>query len=527
MKKNSTLYYNARFYSLAGSIPAFPRNPGRQISCRREAKPHFWEAIRIKNGKIIETIEKYNGAEAGDKIDLHGAAVFPGFIDTHTHSFEGGFYLLAADLSSSRSLDEVFGRLQNTAPISGKVYGYKFDEGTCAEKRFPLREELDRLFPRTPLIVRRIDGHSCVINTAAAGQISWSQSPPDELRLRGLLNRDAVRWFHDTIDDDAVYAAYRAAAFYGLTQGLTGIHTMIGNGSDDLLHFSLLQDKLSSMPLRYSLYPQVTDVDLASETGAGRIGGCILADGSIGSRTAALFAPYADESDNYGILYHDDAFWEDLIRRSHKRGLQVAVHALGDRAVDQIARIFERVQNESPRDLRHQIIHNELARDESLDAAAAAGCCSVSQPFFDHLWGGSRGAYAAALGPERALACNRFASMLARGISVCGGSDWYITDLKPLAGIDAACSMHNSSERLSLFQALRLYTVNAAALSFDEDRFGSIETGKEADLVCLAHDPFDSAAESPGSYGSISSIPVLWTMVAGKIYKNEEVEDPH
>ena len=123
-----------------------------------------------------------------------------------------------------------------------------------------------------------------------------------------------------------------------------------------------------------------------------------------------------------------------------------------------------------------------------LDRIAAAGCSAVMQPMFDRLWGGSGGLYETRLGKERASRMNRLASIYNKGILLTGGSDWYITDIHALKGIDAATRIHNKKERLSPYQAVDIYTKNAAILSFDEDRLGTLEIGKQADLSILEAD---------------------------------------
>ncbi|MFO7897266.1 MAG: amidohydrolase [Candidatus Cloacimonadales bacterium] len=470
MKK---LFYNAKIYTM-----------------RQEEE--YFSAMLVageKIEKLFTTIPHYLKAE---KIDLQGAFVYPGFIDTHTHSFEGGLYSLGANLQDVKNLDELFEILRATQPVSNRIFAYHFDENAIEEKRFPTAEELDAIFPDTPIILRRVDGHSCVINTIAAESIAWETPLPHP--FTGHLNRrwndTAANWFHQNLSDEGILQAYQNAAEIGIKYGHTGIHTMIGDGRKDPEHYVLIRDNLQNFPLDFVLYPQIFDVPVAVKLGASRIGGCVIADGSFGSHTAALKEPYFDQPSTQGELYHDDAFWEKMITEAHENNLQACVHCIGDAAIEQILSIYEKVEKAKPKKLKHQIIHNELTSDQMLDRMAKAGVSVAMQPMFDRLWAGQDGLYEKVLGKERTSKTNRLQSIYQRGILLAGGSDWYITDLDALQGIDAATRIHNPQERLSRYQAIEIYTKNAAKICGEEAFYGSLENGKRANFVCLQEDLF-------------------------------------
>ena len=469
------LFHNAKFYSM-----------------RKEGE--FSSAILIKNDKIIETFKKTPELQNVEKIDLQNSFVYPGFIDTHTHSFEGGLYSISADLEHASSLNDVFEILSETKPINGKILAFHFDENKIKEKRFPTNKELDKIFPDIPVILRRIDGHSCVINSIAAKQIKWEK--PLSHNFNGHLNKRwngvASTWFHQNLSDEAILDIYQKAAEKALKTGHTTIHTMVGDAHSDLMHYQLIQGNLHRFPVEFILYPQITDIKKALEIGSPRIGGCIVADGSFGSHTAALLQPYEDQPENYRALYRTDKFWENFIREAHQKNLQIAIHCIGDAAISQILKFYEKVQKEDPKDLRHEIIHNELTSDEMLDRMQKINISSVMQPMFDRLWAGENELYERVLGKERTSSTNRLASIYKRGILITGGSDWYITELNALKGINAATKMHNKKERLTPYQAIELYTSNAAKLSFDENRIGKIDKGLQADFVCLVDDVFQT-----------------------------------
>jgi predicted amidohydrolase YtcJ len=486
------LFYNAQFHTM-------------------KEESDIVSAILIDDkGVIIDTFSHIPEIENAEKIDLKNNFIFPGFIDTHTHSFEGGLYSLNANLENVTSLNDVFAILSETKPVSGKIFAFHFDENNIKEKRFPTIEELDNIFPDVPLILRRVDGHSCVINSKAAKMIYWDEPLPRDFNgyLFGRANGKASNWFHRELTDDAIIQAYQQAAKIAINNGHTAIHTMIGDAYSDVKHYNLIKDNLHLFPIEFILYPQITDVDIALDIGSGRIGGCVLADGSFGSHTASLLEPYSDKPETSGILYRTDKFWQNFIRKAHKNDLQVAIHCIGDAAISQILNYYEAVQKEEPKDLKHMIIHNELTSDEMLNRMASANVSVAMQPMFDRLWACKNGLYETLLGTERTSRTTRLASIYNRDILLTGGSDWYITDMNALKGIDAATRIHNKKEQLTPYQAIQIYTKNAAILSGDNNRFGTIEKGKLANLVCLEENILEN--------NSIKDIQIDSVVIKGK-----------
>ncbi len=492
------LFYNAKFYSMCKEGESF-------------------SALLVDEfGNIKETFQTEPDISNVEKIDLNGAFTYPGFIDTHTHSFEGGLYSLGADLEKASTLEDVFSILSETKPVSGKIFAFRFDERLVKEKRFPTVSELDRIFPDTPVILRRVDGHSCVINSKAAQSIDWDTSLPSNFNgyLSKRENGKAANWFHQHFDNEGILEIYHKAANIAVKTGHTTIHTMIGDGHLNMKHYEFIKDNLHQFPVEFILYPQITDLAKALKVDSPRIGGCVLADGSFGSHTAALLEPYNDEPDSKGILYRTDKFWHNLIQNAHKNNLQIAVHCIGDAAISQILAIYEKVQRDNPKDLRHAIIHNELTSEDILDREKNAKVSAIMQPMFDRLWAIPGGLYENRLGKERTLRTTRLASIYKRGILLTGSSDWYITEMNALKGIDAATRIHNAKERLNAYQAVEIYTKKAAALSFDEDRLGTLEIGRQADFICLQDDIFTS--------GSIAEIQINAVIKKGCIKMHNE-----
>lgn len=476
---------------------------------------HFWingafddtvKGVLTKDGKIADILwSDLNAYSNVEHIDLRGCFMFPGFIDTHTHSFEGGLYSLMIDLNEATCIRDVLDMIAQGSKNKGNyIFAWNFDETKINENRFPTRKELDGVLPNKNLVLRRIDGHSCMVNQFACDSILGNATKlhcEDEV-FRGIENDKAVHWFHNNIDDELILKAYHAAADIALKGGFTTIHTMVGDANMSNGHYLLLKDHLKDFAIDFELYPQSFNIDNALNLGAKRIGGCILADGSIGSMTAALYEPYMGKPMR-GTLYQTDHFWNKFIQKAHHNNLQVAVHCIGDRAIDQINRIYHQLAMQDYKDLRHQLIHCEITDDLLLEHIHQSKAVPVMQPNFDMLWGGDSGFYAKLLGAERVRNMNRFGSMMDKGITITGSSDWYITDLNITSSIYAALNHHNVKERLSLAKAVKIYTENAAWLSHDENRRGSIQKGYDADFSVLKQNPETASLNNPTNVAMI------------------------
>ncbi len=466
-----TLFYNATFHTLDNDLPTA-------------------KAILTEDGRITDIFHRNPDADKfidAVRIDLNKAHVYPGFTDAHTHSFEGGLYSLGVDLSCARSLDEVFQLLGAGKPVGGMLFASGFDENQIAESRFPTAMELDRVVLDVPLLLRRVDGHSCALNTIAFQQIDWHGKPPSDHAnpVRGKHNDLAAHWFHRNLDDDGVLIAYRQASRLALQAGCTSIHTMVGDSFQDPLHYELLVSHRDEFPVEFFPYPQMFDIEKAVALGSSRIGGCILVDGSFGSHTAGLKKPYIDQPKTRGNLYRSDAFWQKFVLEASENNLQVFVHAIGDAAIQQLIDAVKMLGKSRANELHHTVIHCELTDDRMLDDMAEYGMYAAMQPMFDRLWGGEGQLYERVLGIDRTRRTNRLKSMHDRGIHVAGSTDWYITELTMLGGIHAATQHHNPDERLSTDQAIRLFTTNPAKMIGEDRRLGLLKTGYQADMTCL------------------------------------------
>ena len=240
-------------------------------------------------------------------------------------------------------------------------------------------------------------------------------------------------------------------------------------------------------------YFQATDVLKAQAWGLERIGGCLLADGSYGEHTTALKEPYFDDPATRGDLYFNDRELDDFVGRAHRAGLQISLHAIGDRAIEQVLSAYERALKKWPReDHRHRIEHFSLPTRAQIEKAAELGVAVAMQPNFaalppDHQPGAFRVAGYKQLGPERISRRHPYRWILDAGVLVAGGSGTRTPD--PLEGIRAVAAHPEEERRLTTYEALSLFTVNAARIGFQEKEKGTLEPGKAADLVVLNRNP--------------------------------------
>ncbi|MDP2727234.1 MAG: amidohydrolase family protein, partial [Dehalococcoidia bacterium] len=215
-----------------------------------------------------------------------------------------------------------------------------------------------------------------------------------------------------------------------------------------------------------------------------------------------------------GVLFFSDQELHTFNWEAHSAGLQVRMHAIGDRAVEQLLTAYQKALDEKPRpNHRHRIEHFLLAQPRQIERAARLGLCVSMQPAFLHRWQGRPNLYVERLGEKRARGVNPLRQVAEAGITLAGGSDSFVTQMNPLLGVHAAVNDHPPESRLTVQQALEAFTINGAKLAFEEAEKGSIREGKAADLVVLSENPLHCPP------ASIKDIPVEMTIVEGVIQK--------
>lgn len=467
-------------------------------------------------------------------VDLEGLTILPGFIDTHVHFVSTGMRLHnMVDLTGLRSVTgllQLIGDEAEGRKPGAWILGWGFDHYVLEERRYPTIEELNRVAPDNPVLLRRRDGHSSIFNSAGLETLGLPHDTPgfnvdaggDPTGvLQAAANSAAGRKIQQIMESPEMGRnACLAAAREAVSVGITTLHALTAGEPEGAegQAISMVEDEL---PVRLVKYFQTTDVDAVLEAGLPRIGGCILIDGSIGSQTAALMQPYSDSPETCGVLYFEQPEIDAFIARAHAAGLQIAVHAIGDRAIEQALSAYEAAlkgPGSKPRDHRHRIEHFLIPTPDQVQRARDLGITPAMQPAFEHFWGGPEGLYASRLG-DRIVRTNPLRTLLDVGIIVGGGSDSLVTPMNPLLGIHSAVNHPNPEHRLSAAEAVRLFTVNGAYQAFEETEKGSISSGKLADLVLLSADPTSVPPDE------ISGIEVVATITGGEFVFGEAYVD--
>ena len=451
-----------------------------------------------------EQIVSLDPADAGsgvDVLDMQGATILPAFADCHVHLTDTGYFLNERFLGSPRSYDE-FAQAVSRIPRDQFVFAGQYDESFWRDGRSADAAALERFFPESLAMLVRVDGHSCIVNRKT---FAWLGLEP---QLQGIersergdptgklfleANWRAQSQFMKALPETVKRDADRRAAQLALSRGYLHLHAQfVGLPREQYRHEIAA---LRELP-KAKWYPKICEPDaaLAQELDLPYIGGDVFLDGSIGSCTAAVSAPFEKTGTRGELKYSDDEVYV-YFSTAEALGISAGVHAIGDRAIEQCISTWERVLNGKPskRGNRHFIEHFEIARPEHIDACARMGIYLSMQPQFDELWGGEGRMYEARLGTQRMRTMNALARAERAGVVLCGGDDSPVCTFSPLEGMQAAVDHHEPSERLTPQQALTMYTHNAAKLAHVEDETGILAAGYAADFVVLDRDPLDGA----------------------------------
>jgi hypothetical protein len=517
-----------------------------------EAPGHYYEAVLTDAaGFIKKTLSPPEAAELRRipnsefaEVDFSDYYCLPGFFDSHTHMMSTGYNSMAVRFEHCRSIDEICDLLameidkNKTAGAAGKisvatafgslVAGHGFDETNLTEKRMPRRSELDSVSREVPIFISRVDHHSCVFNGAFVDLFPAFFAGLDKSVIEtGILtqapNYEIKGKLIAGFDFGVRRKAYEAAEKTALEAGVTSLCALEGgaiSGAEDVFFIDkVLRDKINKINL--ILFSQSADFSSVEFLGLPRIGGCLLVDGSFGSKTAALSSPYENDGGNRGALYLNEDFLVPFIEKAGMKNLQAAFHAIGDTAIktllDSYEKVFKKSGGRLKNHLRHRIEHFELASGADIKRAADMGVVLSMQPVFETLWGGASAMYAERLGAQRAVETNRFNTIIKAGGIIAGGSDSDVTPISPLAGISALLNLPNESERVSSYDAVSIFTINGAYANFMERTHGSIAVNKRADFTVIDKDIFNAAPSE------IKDIKIAASVVGGEVkYRAEE-----
>jgi predicted amidohydrolase YtcJ len=510
------------------------------------------DALVISEGRISylgDVDEARRSASAGaETIDLQGRVALPGFVESHSHPIFYGRYLEEVDCRYARSLDDIVEALGDRAhktPPGGWVVGNGYDHTLLRESRHPTRRELDRASSEHPVLLRNITGHSMVINSEMLRIAGITAKTPDP--QGGYIGREkdgepngvfwewAQRLIQDHLPEvecgDIQRYLQNASGEY-LSAGVTSVvDAAIGfnYGMRDAEVYAQVAGE-GGLPLRYGA-AIMYDVWRELRDGAGPglewpgdpdrvrpLAVKFFQDGSIQIKTAALREPYLGESepaDHHLIWPQEDL--NEMASDAHASGWQVWTHGNGDAAIGSILAAYETALGSDLRtDHRHRIEHCQTAGEDQLDRMVELG---VTASFFaPHVWHWGDRHRDIFLGPERAGRIDPLASAARRGMRFGLHNDSPVTPISPLLSVGTAVSRLTSGgkvlggeQAITVDQALRSMTLDAAYLAFEEDRKGTLVEGKLGDVVVLENDPYEVAPEE------IRSIPVAMTIVGGEI----------
>ncbi|MFB6255984.1 MAG: amidohydrolase [Haloplanus sp.] len=483
------------------------------------------EAVAVRRGRIARVGDAYDldflsGVDTR-VVDCDGRVVLPGFIDAHTHLDILGRRLVHADLSGAESRADALARLRDRAAAVGAgdpVVGFGYDESAWAESDYLTRTDLDAVDAVGPVVAVREDLHVVSLDSTAIERLG-DGLPAAGVRREGgeptgVVVEAAAEAVLDALGPDAegMVDLLRAAQEYANARGVTGVHDMIRGGHMARAYRDLARDDALTLRVRLNYWGDhldaLVETGLRTNHGEGlvRVGAIkTLTDGSLGGRTARLSTPYSDAPDERGEWVVTPAEFRDLLDSADAGGFQIAAHAIGDEAVAEVADAFAG-KSSTPRENRHRIEHAELASDGAIDHLAEAGVVASVQPNF-HRWAGADGLYADRLG-DRRTETNRLGRLAEADVHLAFGSDGMPLD--PLFGVHHAVNAPTAAQRLGVTEALRAYTLGSAYAGFDEDRLGTVEPGKCADLVVLDGSPWDRP-------GGIDDIDVSLTVVDGAV----------
>ena len=480
-------------------------------------------------------------------VDLNGAFAMPGFNDAHTHMANAGRQKLSADLSGSRSLAEMGGRIRDyaaKAPPGAWLLGGGWDHTLWASKQLPSRTDLDAVTAGHPAIFRRVDEHMAVANSAAltAAGITAATLDPAGARIDRDTSGRPTGILRESAASALVYAkvptptlsqrrrAYTVAIEDALAHGVTTVQD--NSDWEDFLALEELE-RAHQLPLRVAEWLEFNQpLAILTQRRASHPADDPLLhltmlkgfmDGSLGSRTAALEEPYADDPNNSGLPRYGQDDLNQMAAERSAAGFQIGFHAIGDRADSMALNAFAAAEQTAvpanhplpptnpdaaivthsspeftPADLRLRIEHAQVLLPTDFDRFRSLGVIASMQPshlLTDMNWAEQR------LGPERVKYAYAWRSFLDHGVTLAFGTDYPVESINPFRGLYAAVTRQNEAgsqtfqpqEKITIKEAIYAYTQAPAFAEFREHTVGRLELGFFADLIVLDHDPTTSS----------------------------------
>lgn len=478
-------------------------------------------------GKIVyvgnELPEKYS---AESFIDLGEKALIPSFVDTHQHFASFSTFNAGLNVMDAKSNEEIKQMVKHFVASSNSktLIAFGASPYSVSEGRLITRHELDEVCPDKEIMVVKYDGHACILNSKLLSKLDKKLKA-----LRGYhpetgeMNQEAFFACSDYISGslslpDLLINMQNATDFMA-SKGIGCVHTVSGVGF--IANMDITLEKLFAKSLsngfQLRVFPQSMNLKVATSRKLPRIGGCFecALDGCFGSHDASMNEPYIDALGGDGILYYTDETVIDFCKKANRAGLQIEMHAIGDKAFDQATRALKTALDDFPRkDHRHGIIHDCLPTEEGVRICREYGIQMLIQSAFIG-WKQEPDEYLVQImGEERVAKLNPLKTFVDSGISVSFGSDAPCTSPDPIVWIDKAVNHSNPAERITVQEALRMATYNGYYACFDENERGSLEVGKVADMVILSKNPYTVPSSE------ISDIKVEQLLLAGMPYSS-------
>ncbi len=507
------------------------------------------EAVAVDGEKITAVgsaaeVEPLIGDNT-EVMSVGGGMLVPGFIDSHLHFLAGGGALASVQLRDAETPEELVSRVAEFAQTIEA--GEWILNGAWDHKNWggelPAREWIDAVTPDNPVWILRLDGHMGLANSLALERAGVSSDTPEidggtivrdaSGNPTGVLKDNAMRLVFAVVPEPSEAQLDRfleAAMRYVAANGVTTVHDVFADDMDSWTSLATYRraERRGGLSTRIYSAPPLSDWRRVSDdiaaNGRGsdwlKIGGVKgFMDGSLGSHTAAFLEPFTDTPDDRGFLINSNDDMRSWIAAADGAGLQVMVHAIGDRAIRELLDIYSDVANADPdRERRFRMEHAQHIHPDDLERFASQHVIASMQPYHaidDGRWADD------VIGPERATTTYAFRSLIDSGAHVAFGSDWYVAPATPLEGIYAAVTRRTldggnprgwvPEQKITVEEALGAYTLEGAYASFEETTKGTIEVGMLADLVLLDRDLTAIAPET------IRDTRVLKTVVGGRV----------
>lgn len=489
-----------------------------------------YSAVAIDGDRIAAILtddqaQRYDGAD--EVVDLGGAVVAPAFVDSHIHLVQTGFTSTQLDVGSVASRGELLERLSAYAsdhPDDDTLLGQGWDETLWDDPTLPTLAEIERAAAGRRVALTRIDGHSALVSGPLADAVPGfatydGRGGAGEARVERAAHHAVRDRLAELIGPDQRLAAARVGCRDLAAHGVVGFHENAAPHIGPEYEVDLVRRAADEVGLRATVYwGELLAVDTARRLGAAGLAGDLVADGALGSRTAALCTPYADHTGSAGghrgHAYRTADEIAEHVELCTREGLQAGFHCIGDAALDAVGAGFRKAAAalgvDAIRNARHRLEHVEMPSPETIATLDELGIVASVQPMFDALWGGPERMYAERVG-ERWRAMNPFRALAATSGGIAFGSDCPVTPARPWAAVTAAVQHCNQDHALTPSQAFRAHTLGGWRAARDDDS-GTISLGSRADLAVWR----DLAIDAGGAPVVPMSPTLVRTIAAGR-----------